>query len=160
MADQVFVVLVVLTALACGMTAGALFAFSSLVMRGLPKLPAHKAIEAMQAIDSAVGRSAFVLTFTGAGVAALVVAVWSVTQPAPTTVFVVVGAVLYIGGVIVLTRVVHLPRNAALHRVDPQAPDSEEWWRGYVAVWVPWNHVRTAAGLLATASLITGALQV
>jgi uncharacterized membrane protein len=45
--DDLFVALTVVTALGCGLNAGALFAFSTFVMRALGRLPAAQGIAAM-----------------------------------------------------------------------------------------------------------------
>jgi uncharacterized membrane protein len=68
-------------------------------------------------------------------------------------VWLVTGSLLYLAGTIAVTRIVHLPRNAALMGIDPDNPESEGWWRRYVSEWTAWNHVRTAAALAAAACL-------
>ena len=50
--DDLLVALTLVTALGCGLSAGALFAFSSFVMHGLRRLPAPQGIAAMQSITS------------------------------------------------------------------------------------------------------------
>jgi uncharacterized membrane protein len=67
------------------------------------------------------------------------------------------GSVLYLVGLIGVTRRYNIPRNNALAAADPADPDSEALWRRYVTEWTRWNHVRTVAGIAATAAL-TGAL--
>ena len=49
--DDLLVALTLVTALGCGLSAGALFAFSSFVMRALARLPAAQGIAAMQSIN-------------------------------------------------------------------------------------------------------------
>ena len=51
MADTL-VAFAVITALGCGLSAGALFAFSSFVMGALARLPAAQGIAAMQSINA------------------------------------------------------------------------------------------------------------
>jgi uncharacterized membrane protein len=49
--DGVLTGLTMITALGCGLSAGALFAFSSFVMPALARLPASQGIAAMQTIN-------------------------------------------------------------------------------------------------------------
>ena len=49
--DEVLVVLTLVTALGCGLSAGALFAFSSFVMGALARLPVAQGIAAMNSIN-------------------------------------------------------------------------------------------------------------
>ena len=51
-----------------------------------------------------------------------------------------------------------LPRNDALAKLAPEAADAASVWAQYVAGWTAWNHVRSAAALVA-AGLLTIALQ-
>ena len=156
--DDALVALTFVTALGCGLSAGALFAFSSFVMKALARLPAAQGIAAMQSInvvavtpvhDGAVrnGRGVRRPRRLGARRLARLVRAWLLA-----------GSALYLAGTIGLTMAYHVPRNNALAAVEPTR-HAEARWRRYVADWTRGNHVRVAAGLAAAAAL-TEALHV
>ena len=64
------------------------------------------------------------------------------------------GAALDLVGTILVTIVFNVPRNNALAAMDPSTADRGRLWPQYVATWTVWNHVRTAAALIA-AGLVT-----
>jgi len=72
-------------------------------------------------------------------------------------VYVLLGAVLYLVGTILVTVAFNVLRNDALARVDPSTPDASRVWAEFVRTWTMWNHVRTIAALTA-AALFTFAL--
>jgi uncharacterized membrane protein len=153
-----------------------------MVMRSLAQLPVQHGIAAMQAINAAALRPAFLWVFTGmaalcaavvvgslrpaflwvfTGMAALCAAVvvgslldWHDASP-----YVMVGGLLYLIGSFGLTVGYHVPRNEALDRVEPSSPDAASHWSRYVRDWTAWNHVRGAAAV-AAAALLTIALHV
>jgi uncharacterized membrane protein len=59
------------------------------------------------------------------------------------------GALVYLVGTIGVTRACNIPRNDALAAVAPEA--AGELWARYLVEWTRWNHVRTAAALVACA---------
>lgn len=157
MTDQLFFVLTLLTALGSGLIAGALFVFSNMVLKGLKTAPTPTAIAAMQALNGAVDRSLFVVVFAGTAVASLVLAIsvpfrWDGLG----SVALLAGSLLYLT-VPLITRVVHLPRNAVLMTKDPATAESAAWWEQFRATWNTWNRVRTVTALLG-AALLTLAL--
>lgn len=144
-------------ALACGLSAGVLFAFSSFVMPALGRLDPGASIEAMQAINRAAVRPAFMAVLLGG--AALCVAVLAVAasdRGAGSSPWVAAGAVVFLVGVLGLTVLRHVPMNDALALVDPRGPDAAARWRAYAGPWTALNHVRTTAGVVATALFTVG----
>ena len=154
------VVLVIASALGAGVVAGVFFAFSTFVMPALGRIPAPAGIAAMQSINVTVINAWFMAAFMGTAVTsvaaiALAVADWqSAFGP-----YVVAAGVLYVVGVIGVTRAFHIPRNDALDKLDPAAPTSEAFWSRYLVEWNAWNHVRAIAPLIAS-GLEIGALHV
>lgn len=147
--------LTVLTALGCGLIGGALFAFSSFVMKGLARLPPAQGVAAMQAINVAAVTFAFMLALFGTALgcmALVVVAVFAWDEP--SAVYQLAGSVLYLVGVILLTIAYHVPRNDALAKLEPTSGEAAEQWARYLADWTRWNHVRTAAALASAALLV------
>jgi uncharacterized membrane protein len=158
--NDVLVALTFVTALGCGLSAGALFAFSSFVMKALARLQPAQGIAAMQSINVAAVTPAFMTALFGTALACVAVAVWALADWHDSfSPWLIAGSALYLAGPIGLTIGYHVPRNDALAAVEPAAPDAEAHWRRYVAEWTRWNHVRAAAGLAAAAAL-TEALRV
>jgi len=158
--NDVLVALTFVTALGCGLSAGALFAFSSFVMKALARLQPVQGIAAMQSINVVAVTPVFMTALFGTAVACVAVAVWALADWHDSFgPWLIAGSALYLAGPIGLTIGYHVPRNDALAAVEPAAPDAEAHWRRYVAEWTRWNHVRVVAGLAAAAAL-TEALRV
>ena len=158
--DDALVALTLVTALGCGLSAGALFAFSSFVMKALARLPAAQGIAAMNSINVMAVTPVFMTALFGTGVACLGLVVWALADWHDSYgPYLVAGSVLYLAGTTGLTMAYHVPRNNALAAVQPGDPDAEAHWRRYVTEWTRGNHIRVAAGLAAAAAL-TGALHV
>jgi uncharacterized membrane protein len=153
-------VLTLVTALACGLVAGFFFAFSATVMKALTRVPALQALAAMQTINTVVINPLVMLALFGTALACVVLVIAAFVEwGEPYAVFLLVGGLLYLVGVIVLTIAYHVPRNDALATVDPADPGATDHWRRYARAWTTWNHVRTVAPL-AAAALFTVALRV
>ena len=94
-----YFVLVVLGVLGTGLMAGVFCAFSTLVMRGLAALPPAQGVAAMNAINVAAVRPAFMFVFAGSALLCAVIAVVTfVLWPDEGTVELLVGSVLYLFG--------------------------------------------------------------
>ena len=146
--------LVIVAAVGAGCTGGVLFAFSSFVMPALRRLPAAQGVAAMQSINVTAVRPPFMLPFAGTAVLSVALIVVALTALDESyALWLIVAAVLYLGGVFGLTMAYHVPRNDALDRLVPDAPDTATAWGRYLAEWTTANHVRSAAGLLAAAAL-------
>jgi uncharacterized membrane protein len=159
MIDGFLLVVVLATALGCGLVAGALFGFSSFVMKALARLPASQGIEAMQAINVTAVMPGFMSAFVGSALACAALAVTSIfTWDEPYGPYLLAGGLCYLIGTFGLTLGYHVPRNNALATTDPTQPGAAEHWRHYVSTWTTWNHVRVAAALAAT-TLFTLALR-
>jgi uncharacterized membrane protein len=151
--------LTVVAAVGCGLIAGVFYAFSVMVMRSLARLPTQHGIAAMQAINAAALRPAFLWVFSGTAAVCAAVVVgclidWDDASPYP-----VVGGLLYLAGSFGLTVGYHVPRNEALDRIEPSSPDAAGHWSRYAREWTTGNHVRAVAAL-AAAALLTIALHV
>jgi uncharacterized membrane protein len=158
--NDALVVLTFVTALGCGLSAGALFAFSSFVMTALARLQPAQGITAMQSINVVAVTPAFMTALFGTAVACVALAVWVLVDWHDSFgPWLLAGGVLYLVGVTGLTMGYHVPRNNALAAAEATDPGAETHWRRYVAEWTRLNHVRVAAGLAAAAAL-TQALRV
>ena len=152
---DLLVALTLVTALGCGLSAGALFAFSSFVMSALARLPAAQGIAAMQSINVQAVTPAFMTALFGTAVACGALGVWALADWDDSYgPWLLAGSALYLAGPVGLTMTYHVPRNNALAAVEPTSKDAEAHWRRYIADWTRMNHVRVAAGLVAAAALI------
>jgi uncharacterized membrane protein len=153
--DSFLGLLTFLTALGCGVMAGVFFAFSAFVMRGLDRLPASRAVAAMQGINASAPTPAFMVVFLGTALACVGLMlssyfVWGELFAA----YLLVGGGLYLSFAFGLTVVYHVPRNEALARVEADGAEAESRWSGYVSGWTAWNHLRFAGSLAASVSLV------
>jgi uncharacterized membrane protein len=140
--------------------AGFFFAFSASVMRSLARLPAPQGVAAMQSINVAVINPLVMTALFGTALACAVLVVAAVVEWGEAyALYLLVGGVVYLVGVVLLTIVYHVPRNDALAAIDPDSPGAAGDWSRYVGGWTAWNHVRTIAPL-AAATLFTIALRV
>jgi uncharacterized membrane protein len=158
--DDALVVLTFVTALGSGLSAGALFAFSSFVMGALARLPAPQGIAAMNSINVVAVTPVFMTALFGTGLACVVLAVWGLADWNDSYgPWLLAGSALYLAGPVGVTMAYNVPRNNALAAVDAGDPGAEGRWRRYVTEWTRANHVRVAAGLAAAAAF-TQALRV
>ena len=152
---EVLFVLMLLSALGCGLMAGAFFAFSSFVMKALARLPPAEGIAAMQSINVAVINPWFMMVFLGtAGLCAVLAVSALLSWGEPGAAYRLAGSLLYLAGTFLVTIAFNVPRNNALAAVEPASAEGARLWSGYVVSWTAWNHVRTAAALLGAAALI------
>jgi len=154
MSDPVFA-LTFLTALGCALAAGVFYAFSSFVMAGLDLTPPPTAVAAMQGINVAAVRPPLMLALFGTAPLCLAVAVVAVIDlDGAASWFGLAGAVTYLVGTVGVTMLCNVPLNERIDKVDADGPAAAEEWRRYYGPWCGWNHVRTVAGLAATAAMI------
>jgi uncharacterized membrane protein len=147
-----------LIAVVCaGLCAGVFFAFSTFVMPALHQLRPADGISAMQEINRAAPNGLFMTVLF----APLLILAWLVVallrKPSTTAVYLVLGSICFLVGVIVLAAY-HVPHNNALDKVDAQSAGAPHTWSTYYSGWTAWNHVRTITFTAATA-LFTLALR-
>ena len=142
-------------ALGCGLMAGLFFTFSTFLMTALGRLPTAQGIKAMQTINVVILNPVFGLLFAGTTLLCLfLVVAFPFTTHQPYTGQRSIGAVLFLGGVILVTILVNIPLNDALAEVDPGSVAGSKLWARYLSVWTLWNHVRTLSAVGATVSLM------
>ena len=144
----------VLTALGCGLIAGAFFAFSSFVMPALKRLPPAHGIAAMQSINKLAITPAFMTALFGTAVACLGMVAWAaISSSERPSALVLAGAALYIVGAIGVTIACNVPLNDRLATLHPQDADAVGYWDEHVTRWTAWNHLRAAMSLAAAVTL-------
>jgi uncharacterized membrane protein len=146
--------LTVVAAVASGLVAGVFFAFSTFVMSGLGRLPPPQGLAAMNSINVTAVTPAFMTALFATAAACLFLAVSSVLKwQQPGAPYLLVGSLLYLLGVVLVTIVFNVPLNDALAAVKPDTPEGARLWASYLTTWTAWNHIRTVAGLAASAFL-------
>ena len=154
MNDTALFALTLVSALGCGLIAGAFFAFSSFVMKALARLPPAQGIAAMQSINVAVINPVFLGVFLGTAATCALLAVSSLVQwNKPGAAYLLAGSLLYLVGTFLVTMVFNVPRNDALAAVASGSAEGATLWASYLARWTAWNHVRTIAALAAATAL-------
>ena len=153
MIDGYLFPLTVIAAVGCGVVAGVLYAFSVMVMRSLAQLPAQHGVAAMQAINAAALRPAFLGVFAGSAALSAAVVVGALVDWDDASPYLLAGGLLYLVGTFGLTLGYHVPRNEALDRIDPSSSEAAGHWSRYLREWTTWNHVRGAAAVAAAALL-------
>lgn len=144
-------------AVACGLSAGVLFAFSAFVMPALQRLDPGASIAAMQAINVKAVTPPFMVVLLGGGIVCLALLAAALRSwGEPRSPWLAAGAALYLVGVLGLTIARNVPLNDALAEVDPGVADAAARWAGFAEPWTIANHVRAAAGIAATTLLIVG----
>lgn len=140
-------------------TGGSLFAFSTLVMPALDRLPAARAVAAMQQINEIAPRGAFVVPLMASALGCLVVGVLALVRRSdPGFVWLLAGAACGVLSFLV-TAGFHVPRNDKLALVDAEGAAAASAWADYSGPWTAMNSVRAALALAAAAALIVGVWQ-
>ena len=149
MADNILFILILLTALGCGIMAGVFFIFSNTVMSALGQLEPPQGIAAMQSINTVILNPIFFLVFIGTAVISVVLAVslvWMWSQPG--SIYILFGVLFYLVGSFLVTIVFNVSMNEALDKVKPDSIEAANLWAKYLTNWTAWNHVRTVACFL------------
>ncbi len=135
--------------------AGFFFAFSVVVMPGLDVTAPDSAVLAMQGINRAVRNGVFFSSFFLGMVFAISLAVWLfVIGTRRSAIKMLLAAIVYGVGVIVLTATINVPMNEALAQVTDLASASEVW-SDYSPTWTTWNSVRGVFCIVAFALAIS-----
>jgi uncharacterized membrane protein len=142
-------------ALGSGLIAGTFFASSSFIMGALARLPAEQGVAAMQSINIVVINPMFLGVFLGTAILSALLAVAELLGwGGMASTWLLAGCAAYIGGCLLVTMVCNVPMNDALARLTAASPEAAQYWPEYVSGWTFWNHVRTAASLVAAVCFI------
>ena len=158
--DQLIPVVGTMALLGSALVGGIFFAFSSFIMNALATVPSAEGIGAMQSINVVVIKSSFLGAFFGTAVLSLVagglaLAGWG----SPSASFFLGGALFYLVGTILVTMLGNVPLNNELAAVSATDPAALDVWEHYLDRWTMWNHVRTAAAMVAALLYTLGLMQ-
>ncbi len=144
-------------ALGSGLIAGVFFAFSAFVMKALGRLPVGQGIAAMQSVNVVVLNPWFLGVFLGTALLSLLALASAWMQwGRPAAPWLAAGGLLYLVGCLGVTMACNVPRNEALARVEAHSRGADALWADYLKTWTAWNHVRTAASLVAAGAYTAG----
>ena len=158
--DQLIPVVGTTALLGSALVGGVFFAFSSFVMKALARMPPAEGIGAMQSINVVVLNPSFLGAFMGTvvvslGASGLALAGWD----RPSAPFFLGGALFYIVGTFLVTALGNVPLNDQLAGMSATDPGTREVWENYLDRWTMWNHVRTAAAMVAALLYTLGLMQ-
>jgi uncharacterized membrane protein len=141
----------VLALLGSALIGGVFFAFSSFIMKALARVSSSEGIAVMQSINVVVINPSFIGTFMGTALLSIVVIVLVLMDGIqPATMFFIGGAVFYFVGTFLVTMLGNVPLNNQLANASATNPDAAVLWMHYLDRWTMWNHVRTAAAIVAS----------
>jgi uncharacterized membrane protein len=150
----------ILAAVGSGLMSGLLFAFSNFVMTALSQQSPDSAVRTMQAINISILNPLFLVVFLATAVASLALAAAAVRGRArPAAPWLIAGAALYLLGTVGVTMAFNVPLNDRLAVLDAASVETARFWLIYLSQWMQWNHVRTIAAIMATASFIVATRQ-
>ena len=142
--------LILLATVGSSLSGGIFFTFSTFVMQALAKQPSAQGIATMQAINITVINPWFMVAFFAPAVAGILLSVSLLFQSPPSiAVYLLTATLLYLVGTIGVTVMGNIPLNDALAIVIPDSAKAANLWTRYLTDWTFWNHLRTAAALLA-----------
>ena len=158
--DQLLPVVGTAALLGSALIGGIFFAFSSFIMKALAAVPSEEGITAMQSINVVVLNRSFLGVFLGTamlslGAGGLALAGWG----RPFAAFFLGGAFFYLVGTFLVTGLGNVPLNDQLATVSATDPAARDVWEHYLARWTMWNHVRTAAAMVAALLYSLGLMQ-
>ncbi|GGE95275.1 DUF1772 domain-containing protein [Mycetocola zhadangensis] len=129
---------------------GFYLAFSGVVVPALRRRPPAESATTMAAINEEAERAPFLLVFFGTTVAAFGTIVMSVADPEPAAPFRIVGASLYLVGV-VSTIAANVPIN---RRLASAGDLRAEVWSRFALRWTRLNHLRMLLSIAAALVLL------
>ena len=158
--DRLVPVVGVVALLGSALVGGIFFAFSSFIMKALARVPPSEGIGAMQSINVVVLNPSFLGVFIGTavvslGAGGLALAGWG----RPFAPFFLGGALFYLVGTFLVTGLGNVPLNDQLAAVSVTDPAALDVWQRYLSRWTMWNHVRTAAAIVAALLYTFGLMQ-
>ena len=148
--ENLRLLLILLATIGSGLSAGIFYAFSTFVMQALAKQPTAQGIATMQAINITVINPWFMVAFFAPAVAGILLSISLLFQwQQSIAVYCSIATLLYVIGTIGVTIACNVPLNDTLATVTPDSVEGATLWTKYLTDWTFWNHVRTAAALLA-----------
>ena len=111
----------------------------------------------MQSINLVIINPVFLGVFLGTALLSPVIfflGLFKLGQPGWA--YLITGAAVHLVGSILVTMFFNVPLNDALEVAQAGTAEGEAIWQNYLRNWTYWNHVRTIASLVSSASFIIG----
>lgn len=151
---MVWTIFAVASVVLLGLSAGVFYGFSSFVMSGLARASDDAAGAAMNGINETAVLPAFMSVFFGALLVPAATGIWGLVDGRDGGAWILAAAAVYLVGTFGVTMALNVPLNNRLLAAHDKAAE----WRAYWRPWTTWNHVRTLAGVVATALAAVGLL--
>ncbi len=141
--------------LSSALVAGVFQAFSDFVMKGLLAAKPTAGVESMQMINRTVMRSTFLAMFLILAPITIGLAAYAYFKLSGAAQgWMIPGAMIYVGGVFLVTVLGNVPMNNRLAEMDHTRSEAADYWRTYGTVWTNLNHVRTFGSAVAAACFL------
>ncbi len=142
-----------LLGLSSALVGGVFKAFSEFLMRALMRTQTAGAIEAMQHINRTVMRTEFIVSFIALAPLSLAFAAYGLFHlTGLERNLVAAAALVYCGGVFLVTIAGNVPMNNRLATMDHTSTEAAQYWTVYGRRWTRLNHIRTI-GAITTAGM-------
>ena len=159
MTEAIHLAMLIVAILGSGLVAGVFYAFSTLIMQGLARLPAEEGMRAMQSINVTVLNRWFLWVFMGTfGLCLALIFIFAVDYRGLRSVCIILGGVIYVVWCFLVTGTRNVPRNTLLEKTPANAAHATLVWQTYLQEWTHYNHLRTAAAFITCLCFILGAL--
>ena len=133
-------------AIASSLMAGTYFTFSMVIMPSLELLPNNDGARVMNAINRKILKTGFMPLFFGSTLLSILMVGLSIWQwEEPTSVYGLVGGLVYFIGMFVVTAAGNVPLNNQLDIAETNAAQLNNIWNTYLTDWTRWNTVRAVA---------------
>lgn len=141
--------MITLLILMTGLMAGIYFAFSVFIMKSLAELPSLQAAQTMNKINDVIINTLFLPIFFGSTLWYAGLITWSfINWQNGQSIWVVVAAVIYIGGMFSVTAFGNVPLNNQLKALEGEDSALVLFWAEYLHRWTRLNHLRTISCML------------
>lgn len=151
--------ILMIAGLAAALVAGVFLSFSDFIMRGLAQASSSQGAAGMVGLNRTVYRSVFMVLLLGlvpVSCALGLLAAWQLQGAA--RVLTLVGAVVYLIGVLAVTGMGNVPMNNRLDAMDGQLRETADYWPRYAQRWTQLNHARTAGSTLTAICWLAAAM--
>jgi uncharacterized membrane protein len=160
MTDRVLQSATIASAVGALVVAGVFFAFSNFVMPALARLPAERAVSAMNMINITVLNAGFMTLLFGTALLGMGLTGVSIFRAERINDWpLLVATCVYIAGCIGVTLAGNVPLNDALATSVGSSIAATDQWHRYLLEWTRWNTVRSVASCVSGVMFIAAALR-
>lgn len=151
--EQIFIIVIVVTATLTALQAGLFYAWSCSVMLGFARLSDREFVSVMQQTNRAIQNPVFFASFFGAPIF-LVISTILHYGNAPRFWFLLVPTIIYLIGTFGVTMFGNVPLNNTLDRFDLESATDEKIKQQRENFERPWNNLNTIRAVSSTIALM------